>query len=131
MMLQLDTHFTIPLAVNPSSSPNSLLQSMFFAPSSDREVKAIIQSLKNKKPNPHDIPVKIFEILADILSPQISHLFNECLTPSCYPDLLKKARLIPVFKKKGNPQCIDNHRSIFNLLNLNKIFEKLIYNPLT
>ena len=44
-----------------------------------------------------------------------------------YPDLLKIAKVIPVFKK-GDKLLVSNYRPISLLSNMNKIFEKLIFN---
>lgn len=108
----------------------SLENSLYFYPSDVNEIKKIISSLKNKKPSLHDIPVKLFKLMIDTLSPLISSIFNICFFASEYPDALKIARVVPIFKKKGDPEDIEQYRPISVLSNLNKIFEKIIYNRL-
>ena len=44
-----------------------------------------------------------------------------------HPELLKIAKTIPVFKK-GSRMTVSNYRPISLLSNLNKIFEKIIFN---
>ena len=44
-----------------------------------------------------------------------------------HPDILKIAKTIPVYKK-GSRLTISNYRPISLLSNLNKIFEKVIFN---
>ena len=46
-----------------------------------------------------------------------------------YPDQLKIAKVIPVFKK-GDKLLVSNYRPISLLSNVNKIFEKLVYSRL-
>ena len=47
-----------------------------------------------------------------------------------YPDKLKTAKFIPVFKNKGDNLELSKYRPISLLSNLNKIFEKLVYSRL-
>ena len=46
-----------------------------------------------------------------------------------YPDQLKIAKVIPIFKK-GDKLLVSNYRPISLLSNINKIFEKLVYSRL-
>ena len=46
-----------------------------------------------------------------------------------YPDQLKTAKVIPVFKK-GDKLLVSNYRPISLLSNLNKIYEKIVYKRL-
>ena len=53
-------------------------------------------------------------------------MFNVCLSEGTYPDLLKIAEVVPIFKK-GKRYKMTNYRPISLLLQFNKIFEKLLY----
>ena len=58
-------------------------------------------------------------------------MFNVCLSEGTYPDLLKIAVVVPIFKK-GERNKMTNYRPIFEnligyLLRFNRIFEKLLY----
>ena len=46
-----------------------------------------------------------------------------------YPDQLKTAKVVPVFKK-GDKLLVSNYRPISLLSNLNKIYEKIVYKRL-
>ena len=46
-----------------------------------------------------------------------------------YPDALKVAKVIPIFKK-GSQSSLNNYRPISVLSPINKIFEKLLYTRL-
>ena len=56
-------------------------------------------------------------------------IFNKAITTGQYPDALKIAKVIPLFKK-GETTLITNYRPISLLSLLNKIFEKLLYRRL-
>ena len=53
-------------------------------------------------------------------------MFNVCLSEGTYPDLLKIAKVVPIFKK-GECNKMTNYRPISLLSQFNKIFEKLLY----
>ena len=44
-----------------------------------------------------------------------------------YPDKLKIAKVIPIFKNKSDERLVVNYRPISLLSNINKMFEKLVY----
>ena len=54
---------------------------------------------------------------------------NQSLTTSIFPDNLKLAIVIPLFKK-GDPTSINNYRPIYLLPALSKIFKRVIYNQI-
>jgi hypothetical protein len=43
-----------------------------------------------------------------------------------FPDLLKAARVIPIYKGKNDPNCFENYRPISALNCLSKIMEKFL-----
>ena len=54
---------------------------------------------------------------------------NQSLTTGIFPDNLKLAKVIPLFKK-GDPTSINNYRPISLLPALSNIFEHVIYNQI-
>ena len=56
-------------------------------------------------------------------------LFNLAISTGVYPDNLKIAKVIPIFKK-GNSTSVNNYRPISILSPINKIFEKILYSRL-
>jgi hypothetical protein len=54
------------------------------------------------------------------------HIYNKCLISGLFPDRLKYARIIPLFKN-GDRSSILNYRPISLLTSFAKIFEILIY----
>ena len=102
--------------------------SVIFLDTTPEEVSAIISQLKGKYSlGPDEIPTAILKHLNTIISPILSYLFNKALRLGNYPDCLKVAKVIPLFKS-GSPYESGNYRPISLLPAINKIFEKLIYN---
>jgi len=59
----------------------------------------------------------------------ITPLINQSLTLGKFPEALKKAKVIPIFKK-GDPTNLNNYRPISLLPVLSKVFEKVMNNQL-
>ena len=97
--------------------------SLFFTPTTHNEVYTIIKSIKSKS-NIDDIPLKMLK-LTPIFSVGIAGLFNHIISTGLYPDQLKIATVIPIFKS-GNRCDTKNYRPISLLPVLDKIFERLI-----
>ena len=57
-----------------------------------------------------------------VFSKFLSDMFNVCLSENTYPDLLKIAEVIPIFKK-GERNKMTNYRPMSLLSQFNKIFE--------
>ena len=117
---------------NPQSEYLNLVDhnenTFFFQPTCPTEVSSVIKKLKNGD-NIKDIPVKLLKIAINPFSTIISELFNLCVEQSIFPEILKIARIRPVFKS-GSKSSIGNYRPISILPVLDKIFEKLMYSRL-
>ena len=101
--------------------------SLFARPTDSQEVKRLIMQLPNKSSSGFDcisnIMLKeICPALVDILT----DLFNQSLSIGIFPELMKEAEVVPLFKSKS-PLEITNYRPISLLLTLSKILEKIIY----
>ena len=68
---------------------------------------------------------------ADLIAPMIAHIANCCLQEGTCPELTKVARVIPVYKEKGENFLYSNYRPISLIPVLSKILEKLIHNKLS
>ena len=66
----------------------------------------------------------IKEIILEI-SPLLKHVFNRSLAEGIFPNVLKKAKVIPIFKS-GDKSLAENYRPISLLPQISKIYEKLI-----
>ena len=106
------------------SNPNS--DSFFTSPCTVTEVSNVIQLPKNgKSSGPNSIPVTLLKILNYSISSDLSVLINESFTTGTFPDKLKIAKVIPIFKK-GLKTKTCNYRPISLLSIFRKIFEKLM-----
>ena len=99
-----------------------------FYYSNPDEISSVIKNIK-KPGNSDDVPIRVFKMCAECISPLISELFNMCIDNGIYPNSLKNANITPIFKK-GNHNCISNYRPVSVLSNLSKIFDTLIRNRL-
>ena len=89
-----------------------ITNSIFLLPSCQQEVFNLIKELKNRKATrTSDIETKFIKLANPIISFFLSELFNLCLSTGTYPDLMKVAEVIPVFKK-GQKDKLTNHRPI-------------------
>ena len=92
------------------------------------EINSIIKNLNQNKSS--DISPRILNLFKHKISPVLSVLFNDCMNANVFPDELKIARVIPLYKS-GDKNDISNYRPISLLPMLSKIFEKLIHSRLT
>ena len=99
--------------------------SIFLDQSNVVEVAACINSFANKTNGLNDIPMKLLKAVAVEIAPILSTIFNKIIETGIYPDMLKIARVRPVFKA-GNDLDVNNYRPISVLSTINKIFEKLL-----
>lgn len=100
--------------------------SMFIRPTSIDEVIVLISKLDSKKSaGPDSIPVSFIKIHHEFFSSILVDVFNEVIYTGQFPDCLKIARVIPVYKS-GDPKDMNNYRPISTLSIMDKILEKLI-----
>ena len=92
------------------------------------EISDIIKQLDNNKSC--DFSPQLLKRLSPTISPVLRSLFNRCLRLSVFPNELKIAKIIPLFKS-GNINDMSNYRPISILPILSKILEKIIYKRLT
>ena len=104
--------------------------SFFTAPSVPNEISEIISLLKTGKSlGPNSIPMKILKALSPLISSPLSQIINESFQSGIFPDKMKFAKVIPLFKK-GCPLVASNYRPISLLSVFSKITEKVMYERL-
>ena len=108
---------------------NPLQSNFTFRPTDTVEVMSIIDSLGSESSGPFSIPTGIFQFLKANLCHPLTAIINMSFVTGIYPDQLKIAKVIPVFKK-GDKLLVSNYRPISLLSNINKIYEKLVYKRL-
>ena len=101
--------------------------SIFLSDITEDEICEIIKQLDNSKSC--DISPKLLKSLIDSFLSVLCFLFNSCMLSGVFPDELKIAKVIPLFKS-GSSNVMSNYRPISILPTLSKVFEKLIYKRL-
>lgn len=107
-------------------------ESMFVDPEEimPKEVEDIIDKLDSKKATGYDnISVKFIKILKFNMVQILVHLIKLCFKTGIFPDKLKKAQILPVFKNGVKCNC-NNYRPISLLPTFSKIVEKIMNNKL-
>ena len=109
---------------------NRTCNSLFLTPVTMTEVKDSISSLDpSKSVGPNSIPIKLLKVIGSCISPLLALLVNQSFQSGNFPNKLKIAKVISIFKK-GNPEIPSNYRPISLLPIFSKIFEKLMYKRL-
>ena len=106
-------------------SPN--MKSIFLAPTTEQEIIDNISSLNiNKSIGPNSINTKILKLTKNIISKPLTEIINLSFSTGTFPDRLKIAEIIPIYKKDSKLSTT-NYRPISLLSNISKIFEKLMH----
>ena len=71
------------------------------------------------------IPNKMLKIPAHVISSSLTDIFNCCTSMNSFPDDLKVAKVVPIFKA-GAKDDPGNYRPISILSSVARVFEKLI-----
>ena len=106
-----------------------LLFSIFLEPIVPRELDEIIKSLKNGAPGGDGITAQILKTIRQSINGPVRYLWNRSLTEGVFPDELKLANVLPLFKS-GDPLLFNNLRPISLLCVLSKVFDKIMYSRL-
>ena len=87
----------------------------------------INQQLKAFRSN--DIPTEIIKDFEDLFATFIYNNYNESLLDGTFPEDLKTAEVVPVYKKK---KCTDknSYRPVSILSNISKIYGRSFYNQM-
>lgn len=76
----------------------------------------------------HSCPNKIFKCSANALSSILAQMINLSIATGVYPKKLKMAKIIPISKADDNTDANDYRPISLLSSNVNRIFEKLIFN---
>ena len=96
---------------------------LFMTPTSPEEISDSIQTLSsNKSTGPNSIPPSILNKIKNEIYVPLSAIINNSFENSSFPNLLKSAKVIPVFKIGFILSC-NNYKPILHLPNTGKINE--------
>ena len=116
----------VPEYDSPVNVPN-FEKTMVLAYCDKNEVAQIINALKNKKSVGHDgLSNEMLKHCSPVIEKYLSEAFNMSISNRKFPEFLKLAKVVPIFKK-GDKTSPENYRPI-SLCSISKIFEKLLYN---
>ena len=94
------------------------------------DIEKIINSLPAKTSSGHDgISNKLLKDLNCTISYPLSIIFNQSLESGIFPEKMKIAEIVPLYKSKEE-DILNNYRPISLLMTSSKILEKIIYTNL-
>ena len=105
------------------------INSIFIQPIAEDEIRMHIRGLDSSKSTGIDgIPIKYIKMAATVITgtPKLIQWFNICIKKGYFPQALKIAEIVPIFKKGNRENCC-NYRPISMLSPFAKIFEKCLY----
>ena len=138
----LDYFFTdiageIDKAIGPSNkNPHDYLcnpneNSFYLSPTFKEDIEDIISTARTDKAcGPNNIPTRILKDFKKELSKSLSDVINSSFSSGIFPNSMKLAKVVPVYKKDDKLDC-NNYRPISLLPNLRKTFEKIVHQKLT
>ena len=102
-----------------------------FTTVSIEEVKKAIESLDSKKAaREKDIHTNILKQNSDFFTYHVQKDINASISTSKFPNDLKEADVIPVYKKKSKLSK-ENYRPISILPNISKVYERCLYDQIS
>ena len=94
------------------------------------KVALIIEKLNSKKASKSDdIPTKVIEEFGTFFAEFLSKNFNSCLETGSFPEDLKCAEVVPIYKKNDKKDK-SNYRPISLLSNISKVYERCMQEQL-
>ena len=106
---------------------NYFQECFYLNPTNEKEISLIIDKLdNNKSTGPNSIPVDILKYNKDIFSMIFSRIANLSFNHGIFPEALKIAKVVPIFKSGNSMEC-SNYRPISLLSVVSKILEKLVH----
>lgn len=104
----------------------NVASNFFIIPTDSHEVENIIRSMPIKHScGIDDIPILVIKCVSTDIAVILSKIINTCFQTGIFPDKLKIAKTLPLYKK-GNPKLATNYRPVSLLPVFSKVFEKII-----
>lgn len=107
----------------------NFVNSFFFRPVSVEDVCRVVLSLKNKSTGLNAYSARMLKLVCNFIAPVLSDMINKSFVSGVFPDSLKGARVIPLYKG-GDRTVLGNYRPVSILPLLSKVFEKIAYRQL-
>ena len=71
--------------------------SIFMEECTPTEIFEIIDDFQSNKSS--DIPIRVIKKSSNVISPILAEYFNKLMAVGTFPDVLKVAKITPIFKK--------------------------------
>ena len=118
----------------PTKSINEYLKkipinqkSLFMTPTTESEILKLIGSLPNKSSSGYDeISNIILKEIKKEITPILVHIFNESIVKGIFPENMKVAHIVPLYKGKEK-YLAENYRPISLLITVSKLLENVVY----
>ena len=109
---------------------NPTIHNFDFKLISEETTMEALNNLKPKHSCGHDgISTKLLKTCKHAICKPLTLIINQMLSTGIFPDNLKIAKVIPLFKK-GDKALFDNYRPISILPSISKIFERIIFDQM-
>ncbi|NJK82731.1 MAG: hypothetical protein HC912_01880 [Saprospiraceae bacterium] len=90
-------------------------------------IQKIVHSIKPKTCCGSDgMSNKLLKFWLNELADSLTAIINQSIRTGIFPDLLKVAKVIPIYKK-GDSNIFENYRPVSVLPSVSKVFEKVLY----
>ncbi|KAL8603437.1 hypothetical protein ACOMHN_053104 [Nucella lapillus] len=99
-------------------------------PTKDKVARAIAQLQCGKSAGPDGMPLEVFKAGSQPLIQKFTEFLCMCWEDGCLPQNLKDARIVHLYKGKGDRSRCENYRGISFLSIAGKILSKVILNRL-
>ena len=115
------------IAIKTNRNPND---QFCFKPVTKEMIAKEISNLKSGKAvRSNDIPTKIIKDFKDLFATFLYNNYKKCLLEGTFPEDLKTAKVVPVYKKKKHTDK-NSYRPVSILSNISKIYERSFYNQM-
>lgn len=105
---------------------NRIINSFFIENVTPDEIIAVSKLIQSKLSCGHDgLSMKLIKGIIDSISVPLAKIFSKSFSSGCFPDALKIARIVPIFKS-GDNSDLKNYRPISLLPSISKLIEKLM-----
>ena len=104
--------------------------SIYLNPCDEVKVSKMIKSINDGAPGWDNMPACVLKKNLNCIAKPLTHLINLSLTNGYFPDELKLANVIPIYKA-CEKMMVTNYRPISLLSIVSKVFEKIFYTRLS
>ena len=109
---------------------DTILPVFVFQNVTEEYVSKLIDQMKSKTSRGvDDLSNKLLKDIKDEIVPPLTVMINHCLNSGIFPDKLKVAKVMPVYKK-CEKYLFNNYRPISILPSVSKVFERVMHNQL-